>query len=219
VTAIPSSIKSLVTGLGLPWFEIVGEVWKVGRKLMRGLASEGVYEVLDYESTIELLDEKGKKATFDKQMKVRYLQDENIAFQDYAWGDGKILVDYKTNRGRAVDQYKSGYKTYILLSLREVKNRGDIDDFNISWGIRNGFLTPDGFWSTEISHRMKRVRVNIVFPRSRPPQRVFLEENNRRKTKILGDVHRKKLSNGRWQMTWETDKPKLYETYVIRWDW
>ena len=141
---------------------------------MRGLASEGMYEVLDYESTLELLDDKGKNATFKKKMKVRYLQDETIAFQDFAWGDGEILVNYKSSPGWAVDQHRSGYKTYILLSLREVKNRGDVDNYKISWNIHNGFLTPDGYWSTEISHRVKVVRVNIVFPRSRPPQRVFL---------------------------------------------
>jgi hypothetical protein len=187
--------------------------------MMRGLASEGMYEVLDYESTLELLDDKGKKASFKKKMKVRYLQDETIAFQDFAWGDGEILVDYKSSPGWAVDQHRSGYKTYILLSLREVKNQGDIDYYQISWGILNGFLTPDGYWSTEVSHRMKRVRVNVVFPRSRPPNRVFLEENNRRKTMFLDEKFWKRLSDGRWRVTWEVDKPKLYENYVIRWDW
>jgi hypothetical protein len=211
--------KGITVTLGLPWFEVLGEVWKMGRKLMRGLASEGIYEVLDYESTLELLDDKGKKASFKKKMKVRYLQDETIAFQDFAWGDGQILRNYKTSPGKAVDQHRSGYKTYILLSLREVKNRGDIDDYKISWGIRNGFLTPDGYWSTEISHRMKRVRVNVIFPESRPPRRVFLEENNRRRTKGLDEKYWKRLSDGRWRVTWEVDKPKLYENYVIRWVW
>jgi hypothetical protein len=211
--------KGITVTLGLPWFEILGEVWKMGRKLMRGLSNEGMYDVLDYESTLELLDDKGKKADFSKKMKVRYLQDKTIAFQDFAWGDGEILVNYETKPGLAVDQHRSGYKTYILLSLREVKNRGDVDNYKISWGIRNGFLTSDGYWSTEISHRMKRARVNVIFPRERPPLRVFLEENNRRKTIGLDEKYWKRLSDGRWQVTWEVDKPKLYENYVIRWDW
>jgi len=175
--------------------------------------------VLDFESTLELLDDKGRKAHFKKEMKIRYLQDEILAFQDYAWGDGEILIDYQTNRGRAVDRYNAGYKTYILLALREVVNRGDIDDFKISWGIRNGFLTPDGHWSTEVSHRMKRVRVKIIFPKSRPPLRIFLEEHNRRRTKVLGDAYQERLSDKRWQVSWEMDKPKLYENYILRWDW
>ena len=211
--------KGLTITLGLSWFEILGEIWKIGRKLMQGMASEGMYEVLDYESTLELLDDKGKKAAFKKKMKVRYLQDETIAFQEFAWGDGEILRDYKSSPGQAVDQHRSGYKTYILISLREVKNRGNVDDYKISWGIRNGFLTPDGFWSTEISHRMKKGRVNVIFPKSRPPHRVFLEENNRRKTMVLDEIFWKKVTDGRWKVTWKVDKPKLYENYVIRWDW
>jgi len=212
-------ITTLISSTSLSWFEIIGDLWKIGRKVMRGLASEGMYEVLDYESTLEILDEKGKQAAFRKHMKVRYQQDEIIAFQDYAWGDGEILLDYKTSRGRAVDKHCSGYKTHILLSLREVKNKGDIDEFNISWGLKNGFLTPDGYWATHISHKMKGVKVSVILPKSRPPLRVLLEESHRRRTYILGDKHKKRLSDGRWKITWENRKPKLYELYTIRWDW
>lgn len=205
--------------LGLPWFEIAGELWKIGRKLMRGLSNEGMYEVLEYESTLELHDRRGKKATFTKRMKVRYLQDNIIAFQDFAWGDGDILLNYRTSRGKAVDRYKSGYKTYILLSLQEVKNRGDVDEFNISWDIREGFLKSDGYWATDIRHRMKQTKVNIIFPRSRPAQQLLLEETNRRRTRVLGREFQKRLADGRWQITWEMKNPKLYELYTIRWDW
>jgi len=215
-----SSLTSIVVAaLGLPWIEIVTETWKLGRKILRGLTNEGMYEVLDYESTLELLNAKGTKAAFRKRMQVRYLQDEIIAFQDYAWGDGEVLLDYQTNLGRAVDRHRSGYKTYLLLSLREVKNRGDVDEFHIQWKIKNGFLNPDGYWSSSVSHRMKRIQVNIIFPKSRPPIRLYLEESNRKKTHVLGNGHCKQLADGRWRVTWKTEKPRLYELYVLRWDW
>lgn len=66
-------LKWTVNNVGLQWFEIVGELWKFSRKVMRGMANEGMYEVLDYESTLELHDTKGKRATFRKRMKIRYL--------------------------------------------------------------------------------------------------------------------------------------------------
>lgn len=212
-------ITTLISSTSLSWFEILGGLWKIGRKLMRGLSSEGMYEVLDYESTLEIFDTKAKRAIFRKHMKIRYLQDEIIAFQDYAWGDGKILLNYKTSRGQAVDKYRAGHKRHVLLSLREVKNKGDIDDFNISWGIRDGFPDADSCWTTRVSHKMKRVKVSVIFPKSRPPERVTLEESNRRRTYKLRDEHRKRLSDGRWKFTWETHKPKLYEVYKIRWHW
>lgn len=205
--------------LGLPWVEIVTEAWKLGRKLLRGLANEGMYEVLEYESNLELHDKKGTRATFQKQMKVRYLQDEIIAFQDYAWSDGEGLLEYQSSRGWEVDRYRSGYKTYVLLSLREAKNRGDVDKFHIQWKIKNGFLKSDGYWSTSVSHRMEHMRINVVFPRSRPPLRLFLEESNRKKTHVLENEHCKQLADGRWRVTWETERPRLYEMYTLRWDW
>ncbi len=219
MTTFQKLIPTLISSASLSWFEVIGDLWKIGKKLMRGLSSEGMYEVLDYESTLEILDDKGKAATFQEYKKVRFLQDEIIAFQDYAWGDGEILIDYKTSRGKAVDRHRSGYKTYILLSLREVKNKGDVDEFDISWGLNNGFLKPDGYWATHISHKMKRAKVNVILPKSRPPLRVVVEENQRRRTYVLGSEHFKQLSDGRWKITWETRKPKLYEMYTVRWDW
>jgi len=205
--------------LGLPWVEIITEAWKLGSKMLQGLTHEGMYEVLEYESTLELHDKTGKRATFKKRKKVRYMQNEIIAYQDYGWGDGEQFLNYKANPGVPVDRYKAGYKTYILLSLREVKNRGDVDEFHIQWNIKDGFLKRDGFWETDVSNRFAYMKVRVIFPKDRPPYNLRVVENNIRNTKKLGDDSVKQLSDGRWQVTWEMDKPRLYEHYVVRWDW
>jgi hypothetical protein len=205
--------------LGLPWVEIIAEAWKLGKKLWRGLSQEGIYEVLEYESTLELLNKEGTKARYQKRKKVRYLQENVIVFRDHAWGDGEILQNYQTSTGVLVDQYRFGYKTHLLLSLREEKNRGDIDQFNISWEIKDGFLKPDEFWGTDITERTKRIRVHVVFPKGRPPRRVTMRETNRRRTHYLGAEYRKKLSDGRVKVTWERKKPRLYEHYLMKWRW
>jgi hypothetical protein len=100
--------KLITILLGFPWLEVLDEVGKIARKVMPGWFYEGVYEVLEYESTLELKDRRGKKATFKKREKVRYLQDKVIAYQDQAWGDGKFLVNYHCTPGRPVDRYRSG---------------------------------------------------------------------------------------------------------------
>jgi hypothetical protein len=205
--------------LNLPWFGIFGDLWNIGRKVLQGVAIDGVYETLEYESTLEIHDRKGKRATFSKRKKIRYLQDKIIAYQDYGWGDGEILINYRTSRGKAVDRYRSGYKTYILLSLREVKNRGDVDEFNIQWDVRKGLLTKDGYWSTDVSNRTRHMKVHVIFPKTRPPQQLSIEESNKKRTKLLGSEARKKLPDGRWRVTWEKKNPKLYEIYILRWVW
>ena len=56
-----SSLTSLVALLlGLPWVQIATEAWRLGRKILHGLADEGMYEVLEYESTLELHNKAGK---------------------------------------------------------------------------------------------------------------------------------------------------------------
>ena len=130
---------------------------KYAGKLLRGYAQEGMYRVLDYESTLEILDEKGKKAKFSKRKRVKYLQDNIVVYQDCAWGDGKILLNYQSNPGKQVDKYQFGYKTIILLSLHEIKNRGDVDGFHINWDIKDGFLQKEEFWETNISQKTKNL--------------------------------------------------------------
>ena len=214
-----SLIRLIAALLGLPWIEVLTEAWKLGRKILSGLVNEGMYEVLEYESTLELLDDKGKRAIIKKRKKVRYLQNNIIAFQDYGWGDGEQFKDYKAKPGIKVDQYKAGYKTYILLSLRDEKNRGDVEEFHIQWKIKNGFLKPDGFWETDVSSRTRRMKVRVIFPKVRPPHNIRLVENNLRRTRTLRSEAKKQLPDGRWQVTWEKQRPRMYEHYIIRWDW
>jgi hypothetical protein len=216
LSRLPDWLNSL---FNLSWGTGADGIWMLGRKIVERFTPGGIYEVLDYESTLELLNRSGTKAVFKKDKRVRYLQDDVIAYQDHAWGDGEILLNYRTNRGKPVDRYRSGYKTYILLSLREVRNRGDIDEFNIQWDIRRGFLKEDGFWGTDVSQRMEHLKINVIFPKSRPPQQLSMEESNRRRTLILERDARHRLPDGRWLVTWEISRPKLHELYVLRWIW
>jgi hypothetical protein len=205
--------------VGLPWMEIAAEFLKLTRTLWRGLADEGMYEVLEHESRLEILDKKGKRAKFTKRQKVRYRQNNIIAYQDHAWGDGKILLDYRCTPGKVVDQYRPGHKTFLLISLRESKQRGDEDEFNMEWGIRDGFIRCKELWETEIRHKTKQVKVQIIFPKSRPPDRVWLEENVRQKKSDFDQTALSELPDGRWQLTWQSKNPRLNERYHLHWTW
>jgi hypothetical protein len=62
------------------------EACNVFRYLWDKTRYHGTYEVLKYEAILELKDRGGKRATFKKHEKVRYLQNNAIAYQDQAWG-------------------------------------------------------------------------------------------------------------------------------------
>jgi len=81
-----SLLDKLITLLSGCLAESSGEAWKIVQQMIQGRSLAGMYEVLEYESTLELKDRAGKRATFKKREKVRYLQDNIIAYQDQAWG-------------------------------------------------------------------------------------------------------------------------------------
>ena len=201
------------------FFTLLSDLYSWGKSYIQKISNPGMYEVLNYETTLELLDSKGKKAKLKKKEEVRFTQNNIIAYQDQAWGDGKILLNYRCTPGTPVDRYRSGYKTHILISLREVKNKGDMDEFNIEWGIQNGFMSKTGFWSTEICQRTKRITIQVIYPKTRPPLRVWVLEKNTQRTHTLDIKEKKQLPDGRWLVSWEKNQPRLYEHYILNWEW
>lgn len=179
----------------------------------------GLYEVMDYEVTLELHDIRGSFASVKKRQLVRYLQNHIIAYQDQVWGEGELLVDYQCAPGIPADVYQQDNKTIILISLGEEKSLGDVDEFNISWGTNNGFLHTRESWGTHIKHKTNNLNLRVIFPEFRPPSGVSIVESNAGRSIPLSSQSQMQLPDGRWQVTWRQQHPKLYETYILKWDW
>jgi hypothetical protein len=94
-----------------------------------------------------------------------------------------------------------------------------VDEFRIEWGIRQGFGRKHELWETEVRHRTQKMHMTIVFPKSRLPKRVWVEEVLHRKQYRLGEDARVMLPDERLQVTWQLDKPQLNERYQIHWEW
>lgn len=179
----------------------------------------GMYEVLEHEAQLELKDSRGKIAVYTKRQQVRFLQDNIIAYQDKAWGDGSIFADYKCSPGVEVDRYRDGYRYNILISLRETKHRGDETTFHIERTIRNGFTKREELFQTDINHRTHKLAMSIIFPHSRLPISVRLVEQNASRTTTLDVNHRQLLPDGRQRYTWQVKSPRTYEAYILKWEW
>jgi len=201
------------------WLDIVLGVSEVFSRLKSIMRKDGVFEILDYDSTLELVDPQGQEAVFKRSQKVKFLQDNVIAYQDHAWGDGELFADYACSPGEVADRYKEGDRWNILISLRETKNRGDIVDFYIIRKVKDGFTADEEWRQTEIQFPVKRLRMSIIFPKERYCHRALMMERNRNKSRPLGPEHFMKLPDGRQVLTWETEKPRLHESYTIKWWW
>jgi hypothetical protein len=204
---------------GVPWSDIFASIWSYLKRLYNIISPQGMYEVLEYDSILELKDTQGKKAVFKKREKVRYLQDNIIAYQDQAWGDGEILLDYQCSPGKPVDFYRPGRKTYVVISLQGVRQRDDMDEFHIQWVVKNGFLRAQELWESEVSHPTRRMKVQVIFPKARHPMQVTASEDIRRKSYLLDSDNQRRLPDGRWLVSWERKNPRLNERYIIKWEW
>lgn len=103
----PSSLlRTLLSLFSLSRLGALLDLYQLIRQWLPGKSDP--YEFLEYESTLELLDRSGKSAFFQKRQKVKFLQDHIIAFEDYAWGDGNVMVDYRCSPGVIVDHYHEG---------------------------------------------------------------------------------------------------------------
>ena len=147
------------------------------------------------------------------------MQNNIIAYQDQAWGDGNFLVNYRCTPGEGVDRYQVGYKTHILISLRETKQKGDEDEFMIEREIHNGYLKTSEYVEIEISHRTKRLEMQVIFPTARPPHNPVLVERLRQRRQPLSQEHVRQLPDDRWLLWWKMTKPRLHEHYLLRWEW
>ena len=191
----------------------------LSRLIPTGIGPSGIYEVLDYTTTLELKDKSGRKALYSKQQKVRFLQNNVIAYQDTAWGDGDIFEEYQCVPGIAVDRYREGHRYRTLISLRGTKNRGDIEHFHIQRKILNGFMQDAEDFQTEIDHKTHRLSLRLIFPKSRHPSQVSLVEQNSKRKTVLGTAYHRTLPDGRLQVTWETRQPRTFEGYILHWMW
>jgi hypothetical protein len=92
------ALQAIISSMGLPWVKALGNL-STGWNLSQSHVRKGLYEVLNYETTLELKDKRGKRAFVKKFEKVNYLQDTITTFHDQAWGNGKILIDYQCSPG------------------------------------------------------------------------------------------------------------------------
>jgi len=179
----------------------------------------GMYEILDYDSTLEFVDSKGKTAILTRREVIRFLQDDVVAIRDYAWGDGELFAKYSCQPGVPVDFYEDGSRCNVLISLREAKHRGDVLELWIERVIKGGFLEEPWWFETEIDHWVRHLKVSIIFPKERPCRRATLSRRSTGKTTLLSRRHFALLPDGRQKLTWEISRPKFQDRHTIKWVW
>ena len=198
---------------------ILSDMYQWGKAYVQRLRKPGMYEVLNYESTLGILDDEGRMGLVRKVEEVRFLQDNIIAIQDQVWGINNSISDYICSPGLPVDFYQSGHKTYVIISLREIKSKDDLEEYYFQWNLEGKPVKKYGYWETFINRSTTNLKIMILYPKHRPPIRVWVVEQNKKKTIELNEKNLTQLPDKRWQIVWEKKNPRLYENYTIKWEW
>jgi hypothetical protein len=201
------------------WLPIAFKLYRSLRRFIKQESHEGQLEVVKYDSTLELTDPRGETAVFKKRLRVKFIQDYVIAFQDFAWGEGDVLAAYHCSPGVEVDRYQEGNRWNVLISLRETKNSGDIEDFYIERQVKSGFTKNEEWCQVEMQHPTRWLKLSVMFPPERHCKRAVLIERKRNRTTMLDARSFTDLPDGRQLLTWETNRPRRFETYTLQWRW
>ncbi len=217
-TTLKHLLPTLLDSLSPDRLFLLFDLYRAVRRWLERYNQEGMYEILEYDSTMELKG-RGEVAIFKRRQRIKFLQDYIIAFQDYAWGEGDILEDYKCSPGVEVDRYREGEQWNILISLRGTANKGDVTDFYTERKIKQGFTKNEEWWQVNIRHHTHQFKLDIIFPKRRRCQQAFLTQRSKHHTNLLGPDYFTRLPDGRQVLTWKTHKLKRFETYMIKWTW
>ena len=212
-------LRRLLSYFSLDWVAALLDLVHGLRRMWTHGRQEGMYEILDYDTTLELLDPKGERAVFYKRQRVKFLQDNILAFQDYSWGEGNIFAAYRCSPGVVVDRYQEGDRWNIVISLRASKSRGDIEEFSIERRVKGGFTQAVEWRQVEIRHRTRHLRLAVVFPKARPCRQAQLIQRSRHRVLPLGPEHLHALPDGRQRLAWETKNIQPLEIYTVKWWW
>ena len=86
-SAIDSLLRRLPQlGLSQDWVTILFDLYRALRQWIIQQRQEGMYEILDYDSTLELVDARGETAIFKRRQRVKY------CFRVYFRQEGTLRV-------------------------------------------------------------------------------------------------------------------------------
>lgn len=180
-----------------------------------------IFEVLDHFGQWEIQDAQGQSVVLSKRLKVRFLQNHVLAIDDPAWGDGELFAEYSCQPGEAVDRFRAGPEWRTLISLREFRNKGDIEEFLIRRRITGGFTQDEEWVAIETGRTIGAIHAEIIFPKERKPDPGTLrwERRSDRQVHHLTAEALSYLDDGRQCLTFRLDRPRMGEIYTIKWRW
>ena len=195
--------------------KLIDKIWNMINTLRE---PPGPYKVLDSTTSLEICDPNGQICIHRKYKKVRFLQNHVFAYLDQTYGEGELFADFQCSPGVVADRWRDGNRWWTLISLREIKNRDQTEEFQINRVIQDGFSEDDVHFHTNIEQVTQHLTIEVLFPKERLPRRILLiQQNKKHSTEAKSQLQ--DLPDKRQKLVWEIAKPQRFETYSIQWAW
>ncbi len=180
---------------------------------------QALYEVLRLDATLTILDRKGQVAVVERDQQIRILQDGVVALYHQVWGDGELFADYSVEPGVVADRFQLGSRHLTLISLRQIKNRGDDLKLRIRRQITGGWTSHEEWLELAVNHPTRSLKLSVIFPLDRPPRQAWVEAQSTGESKLLPHGRWRQDEQGRTVLTYRKRLPVFGETYRLRWSW
>ncbi len=173
------------------------------------------YENLLLDVTLDLRDAAGQRAKVTCRQRVRFLVDDTGVIESPIWGDGDQLARYEVAGARKLGERPDGPKRTLLLGLARRPARNRCATIEATRQIRDGFTAENEYFETAVQRPTKRLRLTVLFPRSRPPDHPHLVSSTGERLR----QPRLRLREGRASLRWGLVSPKPQSVYSLRWAW
>jgi hypothetical protein len=193
---------------------VISTSTRLRRMLVPQSLATSPYEVIDYASTLVLHDGAGKRATFLRQQKIRFLQHGVSGILDHAWGEGILLTKYRNTAGSLEDSFRDGGRRHLVIGLKRPMSRGEDLSFQVEREAMEAFLQNEEWLETTIDHPIGKLGACIVFPKRRPVRRAVLRCNG---LDVLLPTF--ELRDGRTMVGFHRADPRADTSYTIHWLW
>lgn len=201
--------------------ELDARAWEAIANTVSSLFGRGEsgssYENVSLSIELELCDTKGKRAVLRRKQRVRFLSEDAGVVRDVFWGEGRTLAGYTVEGAELLSVRHEGSKKVVLLGLPTSPGKGEAVTLNTERTILDGFRPIEGYLETVVERATKRLRLQVLFPRQRPPKEVRVEASP---PMIAARPLAVRLArSGKTYATWAMEEPKRLVTYRIRWSW
>lgn len=179
------------------------------------------YETLVYDWEWDIDASDGSHAVCNRTLGVRYLSDTRAIAEMVASNATDPFAGFQCSPGTLVHQYEDTGQKWGLISLGDVRKRGQTETFNIRRELTDVFTDPTVEWVfVEWQSLTHNVNIKVVLPPGRAVKRAWLEQASSGKRTELTDARGIEEAAGRKHLVYR-GKPNLRrpDRLTIRWEW